>query len=109
VPSLGTDKANEIAVWKQKYGNLVRTFALDNINDPNFDTKLNEFLEKKVLSEMVESWFAMDETDRQRKFEEAQKAVGQAPQTTTAGKRLIGTSGGKPVYDLGNGKWQVGD
>lgn len=24
-------------------------------------------------------------------------------------KKLIGTKGGKPVYDLGNGKWQIGD
>jgi hypothetical protein len=25
------------------------------------------------------------------------------------GKKQIGTKGGKPVYDLGNGQWQVGD
>lgn len=31
-----------------------------------------------------------------------------SPQTTTA-KKLIGKKNGKPVYDLGNGKWQIGD
>jgi hypothetical protein len=31
-----------------------------------------------------------------------------SPQQTTT-KKLIGKKNGKPVYDLGNGKWQIGD
>jgi len=34
------------------------------------------------------------------------KKTGKAKTVT---KRLIGTKGGKPVYDLGNGKWQIGE
>jgi hypothetical protein len=31
------------------------------------------------------------------------------PTKQAAGKKLVGTKDGKPVYDIGNGNWQVGD
>ncbi len=82
---LGSDKANEIAVWRQKYGNLVREFTLKNVNDPNFDAKLNDFMEKNILNDFVASWLSSDETDRQRKFEKAQKAAGVTGQVKSQG------------------------
>lgn len=33
--------------------------------------------------------------------------VGAAP--SVPAKKLVGYNGGKPVYDVGNGKWQIGD
>ncbi len=108
VKALNLENENEIAVWKLKYTDLVKQFAVKNAGEADFDKKLNEFMEKSVLSDMVTSWFSLDETDRQRKFQEAQKAAGVKPIAGQA-KNRIGTSGGKPVYDLGNGKWQVGD
>jgi hypothetical protein len=33
---------------------------------------------------------------------------GKVAETATT-KKLIGKKNGKPVYDLGNGKWQIGD
>lgn len=46
-----------------------------------------------------------DKTDPKRRREEL---AGTQPQAQK-GKPLVGYKNGKPVYDLGNGKWQVGE
>lgn len=95
----GSD-AVEVAVWKQKYGDLVKAFAYNNYDKPDFDAKMTEFVEKNVLSEMVTSLFSLDSTDRQRKFKEAQKVAGELPAKGTETKII----GGK-AYTKRDGKW----
>ena len=101
-------KGNEEAVWKLKYGELVKAWAYNHADDPDFDRKMTEFVEKQVLSDMVTSWFAGDESDRIDRFQAAKKEAGELPQKGK-GKKIVGYKDGKPVYDAGNGKWQVGD
>lgn len=99
--------------WKLKYGDLVKAFAYKNADDPNFDTKLSEFVEKQVLSKMVTSWFSGDEVDRAEKYNKAKGISGELPAqkkgVSRNNKSVVGYKNGKPVYDLGNGKWQVGE
>lgn len=95
----GSDAA-EVAVWKQKYGDLVKAFAYNNYDKPDFDAKMTEFVEKNVLSEMVTSLFSLDSTDRQGKFKEAQKVAGELPAKGTETKII----GGK-AYTKRDGKW----
>jgi hypothetical protein len=84
--SLGVS-ADQDAVWKQKYGNLVKAFAYKYADDPNFDTKLSEFVEKNILSKLVTSWFSGDATDRQSKFESAKAISGELPQRRATDKK----------------------
>lgn len=72
-------KGNEAAIWKLKYTDLVKAWAYKNADDPNFDDNLNKYVEKYVLSDMVESWFASDETDRLAKYKKAKEVVGEMP------------------------------
>jgi hypothetical protein len=74
--ALNLEDKNQIAAWRLKYTTLVKDFVLKHAEEPDFENKLNDFMERKVLSEMVKSWFSLDETDRQRKFMEAQVAAG---------------------------------
>lgn len=73
--ALGGLEKNEEANWKMKYSELIKAFAENNIDDPNFDTKLTDFMEKHVFSDMATSWFATDTTDRIDKYNEALKAA----------------------------------
>jgi len=77
------------ATWKLKYGDLVKAFAYKNADDPNFDTKLSEFVEKQVLSKMVTSWFSGDEVDRVEKYNKAKEISGELPIKATPQKEAI--------------------
>jgi hypothetical protein len=85
--SLGGIGSSEDAIWKQKYGNLVKAFAYKYADDPAFDTKLTEFVEKNILSELSTSWFSKDATDRQTKFEKAREIAGELPQRRATDKK----------------------
>lgn len=73
-----TDKSAE-AQWKLKYGDLVKAWAYNHADDPNFDANMTEFVEKQILSKMATSFFASDETDRQEKFTKAKGEAGDLP------------------------------
>lgn len=77
--ALGGLEKNEEAQWKMKYSELVKAFAENNIDDPNFDTKLTDFMEKHVFSEMANSWFVPDfmelGANRIDKYEQAKQAA----------------------------------
>jgi len=77
-------KGNEAAIWKLKYSDLVKSWAYKNADDPNFDDNLNKYVEKYVLSDMVESWFASDESDRLEKYKKAKEVVGELPKKINA-------------------------
>lgn len=77
-------KGNEAAIWKLKYGDLIKSWAYKNADDPNFDDNLNKYVEKYILSDMVESWFASDETDRLTKYKKAKEVVGEMPKKINA-------------------------
>ena len=77
-------KGNEAAIWKLKYGDLIKSWAYKNADDPNFDDNLNKYVEKYVLSDMVESWFASDESDRLEKYKKAKEVVGELPKKVNA-------------------------
>lgn len=71
----GLDK-NDEATWKLKYSELIKTFAENNIDDPNFDQKLNDFMEKYVLSDMVTYFMKSRGEERTQKYETAKEAAG---------------------------------
>lgn len=73
-------KGNDAAMWKLKYGDLIKAWAYKNADDPNFDDNLTKYVERYVLSDMVESWLATDETDRMKKYEDAKAISGELPQ-----------------------------
>lgn len=73
--ALGGLEKNEEANWKLKYSELIKAFAENNIDDPSFDTKLADFMEKHVFSDMATSWFSTDTTDRIDKYNTALKAA----------------------------------
>lgn len=73
-------KGNEEASWKLKYGDLVKAWAYNHADDPDFDKKMTEFVEKQVLSDMVTNWFSSDDTDRLNKFQKAKAEAGNLPQ-----------------------------
>lgn len=50
-------------------------------------------------------WAWPDKVDPKKR----RKEMAGKPTQTQKGKTLVGYQKGKPVYDLGNGKWQVGD
>lgn len=77
-------KGNEAAIWKLKYGDLIKSWAYKNADDPNFDDNLNKYVEKYILSDMVESWFASDESDRLEKYKKAKEVVGELPKKINA-------------------------
>jgi len=77
-------KGNEAAIWKLKYSDLVKSWAYKNADDPNFDDNLNKYVEKYILSDMVESWFASDESDRLEKYKKAKEVVGELPKKINA-------------------------
>jgi len=87
--ALNGGDANDLAIWKNKYSDLVKAFAYKNADDPNFDNKLSEFVEKRVLSDMVTSWFAGDEADRIAKFNAAKAESGELPQKRKTDKKPI--------------------
>lgn len=97
----GADNKAKVAGWKLKYDNLIMAFAYNNMNDPNFDTKMSEYVEKNVLEPMVTSWFSLDETDRAKKFKEAEAIAGPMP-TRSAGKRT--PTAGQPAAPSGISK-----
>ncbi|MBN2653573.1 MAG: hypothetical protein JXR79_00455 [Nitrospirae bacterium] len=83
--ALNLKDKNEAAVWKQKYGDIVKAFAYNNFDKPDFEAKLTQYLEEHVFSDLVTSWFATDETDRQGKFKKAQGVAGPLPQKGKSG------------------------
>jgi hypothetical protein len=66
--ALGGLEKHEEAMWKLRYSEIIKSFAQNNIDDPNFDAKLEAFMEKRVFSDMATSWFATDATDRTEKY-----------------------------------------
>ncbi len=71
--ALGGLEKHEEAMWKLKYSEVIKAFAQNNIDDPNFDAKLEAFMEKRIFSEMATSWLATDATDRTEKYNTALK------------------------------------
>ena len=94
------DDAAEIAVWKNKYTDLVKAFAYAHFDEPDFDKKLSEFLETKVLGDMVTDVFLPRSLERRQKFGLAEKDVG-------AGVRDRAPVAGAKKAD--DGKWYVPD
>lgn len=72
--------ANEIAAWKEKYGNLVIAFAYNNFDKPDFETKLQDFMDKQIMKDMVTEMFSYRETERTKKYEAAKQTAGEMPQ-----------------------------
>lgn len=112
--ALGVKDKNVEAQWKLKYGELVKAWAYNHADDPDFDRKMTEFVDKQILSDMVTSWFSGDDADRLEKYKKAKGDAGELPQRgkkprEQATKKLVGYQKGKPVYDVGGGKWQVGE
>lgn len=112
--AIGVKDKNEEAAWKLKYGDLVKAWAYNHADDPDFDRKMTEFVDKQILSDMVTSWFSGDDADRLEKYKKAKGDAGELPKRgkkprEQATKKLVGYQKGKPVYDVGGGKWQVGE
>lgn len=78
--ALGVKGKSDEAAWKLKYGDLVKAWAYNHADDPDFDRKMTEFVEKQVLSKMVTSWFSGDDSDREAKFNKAKSEAGDMPQ-----------------------------
>lgn len=68
--------ASQIAIWRMKYGELVKTWAVNNAKEPNFDVKLSEFMEKHVLSPMVTDIFMVRSEEQKQKYYKARAAAG---------------------------------
>lgn len=75
--------ANEEAAWKVKYANLIRTFALNHAQDPDFDVKMGQFVENNILRKMTESLWSLDATDRQKKWQQDKEAAGEQDRGTS--------------------------
>ena len=82
-------RGNDEATWKLKYGDLVKAWAYNHADDPDFDNKMTAYVEKHVLSDMVTSWFASDDADRLDKYQMAKKEAGDLPKRTTPKKPPI--------------------
>jgi hypothetical protein len=71
-----------------------------------------EFIEK--TSKSIAQTYNMTIYDQMDAVTAAQrtakaKRTGIKEQSQNQQKRIVGYKDGKPVYDLGNGKWQVGE
>ena len=73
--------ASQLAIWRMKYGELIKTWAVNNANDPNFDIKLTEFMEKHVLSPLVTDIFMSQSEEQKQKYFNARAAAGPGRQT----------------------------
>ncbi len=73
--------ARQLAIWRMKYGELVKTWAVNNANDPNFDVKLTEFMESHVLSPLVTDIFMSRSEEQKQKYFNARAAAGPGRQT----------------------------
>jgi hypothetical protein len=73
--------ASQIAIWRMKYGELIKTWAVNNANDPNFDVKLTEFMESHVLSPLVTDIFMSQSEEQKQKYFNARAAAGPGRQT----------------------------
>ena len=83
-------KANEIAAWKGKYSNLVIAFAYNNFDKPDFETKLQEFMDEQIMEDMVTYFFSSREAERKVKYKQAQEVAGELPQKA---KQRVGKEG----------------
>ncbi len=77
--TLDVNNKREEAVWRQKYGDLVKAFAYNYADEPDFDRKLSDFMEKHVFSEMVTGFFTGRDEERQDKYQAAQAVAGDLP------------------------------
>lgn len=73
--------ASQLAIWRMKYGELIKTWAVNNANDPNFDIKLTEFMESHVLSPLVTDIFMSQSEEQKQKYFNARAAAGPGRQT----------------------------
>jgi len=73
--------ASQLAIWRMKYGELIKTWAVNNANDPNFDVKLTEFMESHVLSPLVTDIFMSQSEEQKQKYFNARAAAGPGRQT----------------------------
>ena len=73
--------ASQLAIWRMKYGELIKTWAVNNANDPNFDVKLTEFMESHVLSPLVTDLFMSRSEEQKQKYFNARAAAGPGRQT----------------------------
>lgn len=78
--ALNLSDKNIIAAWKQKYGDVVKAYAYNNFDKPDFEKNLGEFLDKNVFSELVGSWMDSDNTKRQTRLKTAEESAGQLPE-----------------------------
>ena len=77
--ALNVKDKNVEAQWKLKYGDLVKAWAYNHANDPNFDQNMTDFVDKQILSELVTSYFAGDDADRLEKYNKARREAGNLP------------------------------
>jgi len=96
--ALNVDDKNAEAIWKQKYGDLVKAYAYNNWGKPDFEKGLSEFLENQVFNKMVSSWFKKDTTDRDLKFQKAKEIAGELPEKVK-GKQVKPATEGKKVIE----------
>lgn len=109
--SLGGLEKHEEALWKMKYSDVIKAFAEKNIDDPDFEDKLTDFMEKHIFSDMSMSWFVPDfieiPTKRIDKFEQAKRAAGiqKDKYGFVLGETM--TRNGKTYTYKGNDKWSL--
>jgi hypothetical protein len=76
----------------------------------NPDKDPSEYYEKVMTPVVGEKLFGFMDGVNPKKQREGMEAAGEIPKgKTPVQKKLVGHKDGKPVYDIGGGKWQIGD
>lgn len=92
-----------------EYAKQVESFKKWRKANPKEDpSTYYEKLTEPYKKGLIGSWLDFAWPDRADPKKRREEIAGEAKRTQK-GKALVGYKNGKPVYDLGGGKWQVGD
>lgn len=75
----GEGSESELAIWKNKYADLVKAFVYNNYDKPDFEAELSSFVEDRILREMTTDFFKTRETERGEKYSQAKAIAGEIP------------------------------
>jgi hypothetical protein len=104
----GTDTEGDLEYAKQVEAFKKWRKANPKEDPSTYYEKLTEPYKRGLIGTWLD-WARSDEIDPKKRREEMAGATSDKKPAGTTGKSLVGYKNGKPVYDLGNGKWQVGE